>query len=169
MRDLVEVAFPAVDNDLFDIMFRIPPEKKQNHRIHRRVLMSLSPELSGITYNKTMMPASLPLPLWTGGKARRLAKESLKHLVWRASGGRVYIRNRADYADWDGWLRANGSWRQYFSTLLLSSDSLLKEYLNQDYIKWLIEEHNKGKIDAAYKIMRPATLEIFLRQFMAGR
>jgi len=166
MRDLLEVSFPTVDNDLFDIMFRIPPEKKLHHRIHRRVLMRLSPELAGITYNKTMMPASAPLPLWRLGKGYRLAKEELKKLAWRVSGGRVHVRNTADYVDHDGWLRTNDSWKRYYTTLLLSNDSRLKEYLDQNYIRYMIEEHQKGTIQAAYKIQRPVTLEIFLRQFL---
>jgi len=166
MRDLIEVSFPTVDNELFAIMFRIPPEKRMNHQIHRKVLMSLSPELAGIRYNKTMMPPNVPLVLWRGGKAYRLAKEGIKQLAWRASGGRLYIRNRSNYVDWDGWLRTSESWKRYFGTLLLSSSSLSKEYLNQDYISWLIDEHEKGRINAAYKIMRPVSLELFLRRFL---
>jgi asparagine synthase (glutamine-hydrolysing) len=160
IRALVDVSFPAVDNDLFAIMFRIPPEKKLNHRIHRKVLMRLSPELANITYNKTMIPASAPLVLWYGGKVYRHAKERLKQLAWRASRGRVYIPDRGDYMDQDGYLRASDSWKCYFRTLLLSNDSRLKEYLNQNYISYLIGEHEKGRI------MRPLTLEIFLRQFL---
>jgi asparagine synthase (glutamine-hydrolysing) len=167
MRDLLEVSFPAVDNELFAIMFRIPPEKRMNHRIHRKVLMSLSPELARITYNKTMMPPSVPLALWPCGKAYRLAKEGIKQLAWRASGGRLYIRNRSNYVDWDGWLRTSDSWKSYYRTLLLSSSSLSKEYLNQDYISWLIDEHEKGRINAAYRLMRPLSFELFLRQFLA--
>ncbi len=166
MRDLLEVSFPTVDNDLFDIIFRIPPEKRLNHRIHRQVLMSLSPKLAAITYNKTMMPANAPLPLWSLGKGYRLAKEELKKLAWRVSGGRVHVRNTADYVDHDGWLRTNDSWKRYYTTLLLSNDSRLKEYLDQNYIRYMIEEHQRGTIQAAYKIQRPVTLEIFLRQFL---
>ncbi len=43
----------------------------------------------------------------------------------------------------------------------------MKEYLNQDYISYLMAEHEKGRIDAAYRLYRPMTLEIFLRQFLA--
>jgi asparagine synthase (glutamine-hydrolysing) len=167
MRDLLEVSFPTVDNDLFNVMFRIPPEKKLNHRIHRKVLMSLSPELAAITYNKTLMPATAPLFLWRPGKGYRVAKENLKKLAWRMSGGRVHIRNTADYVDDDGLLRTSESWKRYYRTMLLSSDSRVKEYLNQDYISYLMAEHEKGRIDAAYRLYRPVTLEIFLRQFLA--
>jgi hypothetical protein len=131
------------------------------------VLISLSPELAGITYNKTLMPATAPLQLWRLGKGYRLAKEQLKQLAWRVSGGRVYIRNTTDYVDHDGWLRTDESWRRYYREMLLSNDSRLKEYLDQEYVSYLIREHDKGRINAAYQIQRPLTLEIFLRQFLA--
>jgi asparagine synthase (glutamine-hydrolysing) len=167
LRDLVEVSFPTVDNDLFDIMFKIPPEKRLNHRIHRQVLMKLSPELARITYNKTMMPASAPLVLWSYGKAYRHARQRAKDLVWRASRGRVYIPNTSDYVDHAGWLRTNDSWKSYFRTLLLSGGSLSKEYLDQNHISYLIEGHVAGRIDASHRLMRLVTFEIFLRRFLA--
>jgi asparagine synthase (glutamine-hydrolysing) len=167
IRDLVEVSFPTVDNDLFDIMFKIPPDKRLKHRIHRKVLMSLSPELARITYNKTMIPASAPLFLWGGGRAYRHARQRLKELVWKASRGRVYITNKTDYVDHASWLRTNDSWKCYFRALLLSSSSLSKEYLDQNYISYLIGEHEEGRIDASYRIMRLVTFEIFLRKFLA--
>ena len=167
LRDVVEVSFPTVDNDLFDAMFKIPPEKRLNHQIHRQVIMSLSPELARITYNKTSLPASAPLVLWRYGKAYRRGRQMLKDLAWRASGGRIYIPNRTDYVDHAGWLRTNDSWKRYFRTLLLSSDSHSREYLDQSYIGYLIAEHEAGRINASYRIMRLVTFEIFLRRFLA--
>jgi hypothetical protein len=87
LRDLVEVSFPAADNDLLDAIYRIPPEKRLNHRIHRQVLMRLSPKLARITYNKTMIPASAPLSLWRLGKAYRCyTRERRGEFSWRLSG-----------------------------------------------------------------------------------
>jgi hypothetical protein len=143
------------------------PEKRLNHQIHRKLLMSLSPELASIPYNRTGIPPRSPLVLWSGGRAYRYGRERLKQLAWRASRGRVYIPNRSDYVDHDGWLRANDGWKCYFRTLLLSSGSLSKEYLDQNYISHLIGGHEEGRINASYKIMRLATFEIFLRQFLA--
>jgi hypothetical protein len=148
-------------------MFKIPPEKRLNHQIHRQVIMSLSPELARITYNKTSLPASAPLVLWRYGKAYRRGRQMLKDLAWRASGGRIYIPNRTDYVDHAGWLRTNDSWKRYFRTLLLSSDSHSREYLDQSYIGYLIAEHEAGRINASYRIMRLVTFEIFLRRFLA--
>ncbi|MBM4445645.1 MAG: asparagine synthase [Chloroflexi bacterium] len=168
LRDLVEVSFPAIDNDLFDAIFRIPPEKRLNHRIHRQVIMRLSPELARITYNKIMMPASAPLLLWRLGKAYRwYAREQRSRLVWRLSGGRLRLRNMADYVDHGGWLRANDSWKRYFRDLLLSEGSLSREYIDQAYVSYLMREHEAARINASHRLMRVITVEIFLRRFMA--
>lgn len=168
LRDLMEVSFPAADNDLLDTVFKIPPEKRLNHRIHRQVIMRLSPELAGITYNKIMMPASAPLFLWRFGKAYRLyTRENRGELAWRLSGGRLRLRNKTDYVDHPGWLRGNDSWKSYCGTLLLSSESLSKEYFDQDYIRYLIDGHQEARFNASYRIMRLMTIEIFLRRFMS--
>jgi asparagine synthase (glutamine-hydrolysing) len=168
LRDLVEVSFPAIDNDLFDAIFRVPPEMRLNHRIHRQVIMRLSPELARITYNKIAMPASAPLFLWRFGKAYRwYARETRGELAWRLSGGRLRLRNMADYVDHGGWLRENDSWKRYFRDMLLSDRSLSREYIDQAYVSYLMREHEAGRINASYRLMRVITVEIFLRRFLA--
>ncbi len=168
LRDLVEVAFPAIDNDLFDAMFRVPPEKRLNHRIHRQVIMRLSPDLAAITYNKIMMPASAPLLLWRLGKAYRwYLREMRGEVSWRLSGGRLRLRNMTDYVDHGGWLRENDAWKRYFGDLLLSDSSLCREYVDQSYIGYLMREHEAARINASYRLMRVIAVEIFLRRFLA--
>jgi asparagine synthase (glutamine-hydrolysing) len=168
LRDLVEVSFPTADNDLLDAIYRIPPEKRLNHRIHRLVLMRLSPKLARITYNKTMIPASAPLSLWRLGKAYRCyARERRGEFIWRLSGGRLCLSNKTDYVDHPGWLRAHEGWRRHFRTLLLSDESLSKQYLDQSYMSYLMAEHARGRIDASYRLMRVVTFEMFLRRFLS--
>lgn len=168
LRALLEVSFPAADNDLLDAIYRVPPEKRLNHRSHRQVTMMLSPELARLTYQNTMMPASAPLFLWKFGKVYRyLARERRGELAWKATGGRLRLRNRTDYVDHIGWLREEDSWKSYFAALLLSSDSLSGKYLDREYIGYLMRQHMKGKTRASYWLMRVLTFEIFLRRFIA--
>jgi asparagine synthase (glutamine-hydrolysing) len=168
LRALLEVSFPAADNDLLDAIYRVPPEKRLNHRIHRLVLMSLSPKLARITYNKTMIPASAPLSLWRLGKAYRCyTRERRGEFIWRLSGGRLCLSNKTDYVDHPGWLRAHEGWRRHFRTLLLSDESLSKQYLDQSYMSYLMAEHARGRIDASYRLMRVVTFEMFLRRFLS--
>jgi hypothetical protein len=166
IRDLMEISYPTVDNDLIALIFRIPPEKRMNHRIYRPFLKLLSPELAGIPYAKTMLPASWPLVFWNAGRAYGFGRERLKLRFYKASGGRVHIRNRRKYVDEVGWMRVDEGWRKYFRELLLDSRCALANYLEQDYIKQLIEQHEKGASDNAPKILRLASSELFLRRFL---
>jgi len=168
LRALVEVSFPAADNDLIEAIYKVPPEKRLDRRTHRQVTMTLSPELAGVTYHNIMMPASAPLWLWKFGKAYRyLAREKRGELAWKATGGRLRLRNRTDYVDHAGWLREEDSWKSYFRAMLLSGDSLSKEYLDQEYIGYLMAQHAKAKIKVSYGLMRVMAFELFLRRFMA--
>jgi len=168
LRALLEVSFPAADNDLLDAIYRVPPEKRLNHRIHRQVTMMLSPDLARITYQNIMIPASAPLFLWRFGKVYRyLAREKRGELVWRATGGRLRLRNRTDYVDHAGWLRENDSWKRYFRDMLLSDRSLSRGYIDQNYVGCLMGAHEKGRVKASYGLMRLVTFEIFLRRFIA--
>ena len=103
--------------------------------------------------------------LWTGGMVYRRAKEKQKQVAWWASRGKVYFLNTVDYVDHDGWLRADPTWKSFYNELLLGPNARLREYLQQDYVRHLLEEHEEGLVNIAYQIMRPLTLEIFLRQF----
>jgi asparagine synthase (glutamine-hydrolysing) len=167
IRDLLEISYPTVDNDLIALIYRIPPEKRMNHYIYRQFLKALSPELSRIPYNRTMIPPSAPLLFWDIGKAYQFGREKVKELVFKESKRKVYVRNRRKYVDQVGWMRMNDGWRSYFKTLLLDSGSASREYLDQDYIGCLIKQHEEGARDNSAKILRLATFEIFLRQFLA--
>jgi asparagine synthase (glutamine-hydrolysing) len=166
IMNLLEVSCPTVDNDLVATMYRIPPEKRLNHRIYRLFLKHLSPELAGIPYNRTMLPASWPLVFWNAGRAYRFGKERLKQRLYAASRGRVHIRNKRTYVDEVAWMRVNEEWKSYFRTLLLAGNSALREYLDQDYMRCLIQQHEEGTCDNSAKILRLATFELFLRQFL---
>jgi asparagine synthase (glutamine-hydrolysing) len=168
LRALVEVSFSAADNDLLEAIYRIPPEKRLNRRAHRQVTMTLSPELARITYHNIMTPASAPLWLWDFGKVYRyLAREKRGELAWKITGGRLRLRNRTDYVDHAGWLREEDSWKSYFRAMLLSPGSLSKEYLDQEYISYLLTAHAKAKVKASYGLMRLVAFELFLRRFIA--
>lgn len=166
IRDELEISYPTVDKDLIALIYRIPPEKRANHLIYRQFLKRLAPELAGIPYNRTMLPPSWPLFFWKAGRAYLFGREKIKRGLYTASGGRIYIRNRRRYIEEVGWMRENEGWRKYFRDLLLDKGTALRAYLDQDYVKHLIEEHESGAGDNAGKILRLATTELFLRKFV---
>jgi len=166
-RDLVEISCPTVDNELNDLAYSLPPNKRLGHYIYREFLMKLSPELARIPYNKTMVPASWPFVLWRAGKAWSFGKETVKQKLYTVSKGRIYLPNSYRYIDDAGWLRANSEWRKYVREMLLVPTAASREYFRQDYVQALIDQHQDGTRDNADRIMRLLTFEVFLRQFMA--
>lgn len=64
VRNFIETAYPTTDNNFIDIILTIPPELRFNHRIYRKFLKKLSPELARLPYNQTMIRADAPLFLW---------------------------------------------------------------------------------------------------------
>ncbi len=164
--NLLEMSFPTVDNGVVATIYRIPPEKRLNHRVYRPFLKHLSPQLASISYNRTMLPPTWPLVFWDAGRAYRFGKERLKEKVYRASKGKIYLRNNRRYIDEVGWMRTNEDWRSYLRRLLLADNSASREYLDQGHIRRLIQQHEDGICDNSAKILHLATLELFLGLFL---
>ncbi len=156
-RDAIEVSFPTIDNDFIDIILKIPAKFRLNHRIYRKFLKKLSPELAKIPYNKTMVPVDAPLFLWKAGMVYQIGNERIKKLMRRPI--------KRSYVNFDEWLRVNKRWKDYFRDLLSSKDALSREYFNQKYIEKLIREHEQNKKDNSQKLLYLATFELFLRKF----
>jgi hypothetical protein len=63
-------------------------------------------------------------------------------------------------------MRLNEEWKTYFRTLLLSDSSALREYFDQGYIRYLMQQHLEGTRDNSAKILRLATFDLSLRRFL---
>jgi len=60
------------------------------------------------------------------------------------------------------WFR--GELRDYLHDLLLASDSKLKDYLNNVYIRQMVQEHMKGTRDHGLRLWAILTFEVWLRR-----
>jgi Asparagine synthase (glutamine-hydrolyzing) len=165
IRTIMENSVPTYDNNLMELISKIPPESRFYHRLYRKFLIKLSPELSKIHYNSTMVRADYPLILWALGSYYRLKKEGLKMRVNKLFPGKIFLPNKRVYLNFSQWFRVNENWKNYFKELLLTEKTVSKKYLNQKYIQNLICEHEKGEEDNALKILHIASFEIFLRLF----
>ena len=157
-RDAIEVSFPTFDNNFIDIILKIPAKFRLNHRIYRKFLKKLSPELTKIPYNKTMVPPDASLFLWKVGMVYQIVKERANKLMQRPI--------KRSYVNFDEWLRVNKRWKKYFRDLLLGKDTVSCEYINQKYIEKLIREHTQNKKDNSRKLLYFVTFELFLRKFI---
>jgi len=166
MRTCIENTVPTYDNNLIDIILKIPPELRLNHNIYRKFLKKLSPELARIAYNKTMIRADAPLILWKAGVMYLRIGDKIKRLIWKISKGKIFIPKKRSYVEFNDWLRTNENWKIFFKNLLLDKNAISKKYLNQEYINTLIREHEEGKTNNSQKILYLASFELFLELFM---
>jgi asparagine synthase (glutamine-hydrolysing) len=167
-RNKLEEALPTFDNDFIGLVLKIPPELRFNHRIHRKFLMKLAPELAAIPYQRTMVPASAPLVAWTIGSYYQGGKQRLKRLIWRSTEGKIYLPDKGRFVNLDEWLRLNERWRGFVRGLLLDDKACSRGYFNKDYIETMIQEHESGKVDHSLRLTYLATFELFLRMFTSG-
>lgn len=168
-RNYVEFSHPTYDNNLIDIILKIPPELRYNHRIYRKFLKKLSPAVAKIPYNKTMIRPNAPLFLWKIGLIYQLGKEFVKKRIWRLSKGRIILSNKRSYVNFEEWFRTDENWNSFFKELLLNESSLSKKYINQDYVKTIFDNLKKGKgirfIRDPMRIIYLASFELFLKLF----
>jgi len=168
LRYAIENSVPTYGNDLIDLIQKIPPELRYNHKIYQKFLKKLSPELSKIPYNQTMLRADTPVIFWPVGRAYQYGKEKIAELLYRFSRGRVHIfaTKRYGYVNYAEWFRTNENWNEMFSELVLDKNSLSKKYLNQEYINTLLQQHKNRKKNNHIKLLYILTFELFLRQFL---
>ena len=166
MKFAVEYSIPALDNEFINVIRTIPPESRLDHRIYRKFLIRLSPKLSRIPYDHTMVRADAPMILWRVGKIYLRIQNKIKRLVWKISKGKISIHSKKSYVESNEWLRTNENWKRFFKDLLLDKNAMSKKYLNQEYIKTIIREHEDGKTNNSQKILYLASFELFLELFV---
>jgi len=164
-RDSLEMSHPTSDNDFIDVILKIPPEWRLNHHIYRKFLKKLSPELSKIPYNKTMVRADAPLLFWKFGKYYQFGKELVKKKLYKVSKGKLFLPNKRSYVNFDDWFHVNTNWQAFFKELLLNEDDKSKKFFNQNYIEKLFQEQVTGERNNSIKLLYLASFKLFLRLF----
>lgn len=168
IRNYLEDIVPTFDNNFIEIIQKIPPELRFNHRIYRNFLKKLSPKLAKIPYNETMVRPDAPLLCWRVGMYYQSGKELLKKLIRRLSKDKIILPNKRSYVNFNEWLRRNENWKRFFKELLLNEKAISRRYFNQEYIKTLIQQHEAGKANNSMKILYLASFELFLRLFFSN-
>lgn len=165
-RVILENSTPTFDNDLIDLILTIPPELRFHHKVYRKFLHKISPELARIPYDKTMVRADSTEILWRIGLDYQIVKEYLKKRITKLTKIKINLQNKRSYVNFDEWFRTNENWKKYFKELLLTEEAYSKKYINQKYVKTLIDEQEEEKNNNEMKILFIASFELFLRVFM---
>lgn len=165
VRSLVEVSHPTLDNDFIDLILTIPPELRLNHKIYRKFLKKLSPPLSGIPYQNTMVNADAPLFFWILGRHFQSLKTRVKRFLNERFPEKHVFHDTRSYVSFDEWFRTNQAWQKYFHDLLLSDDAFVKKYLNYGYVGTLYEDQIRGNADNSLKLLYISSFIIFISLF----
>lgn len=157
-RHFFEELLPTIDNEVIDVIRRIPPKLRVKHGIYRKFLMQLSLELSRIPYQKTLLPPFIPQKLWVPTGLIKRAINVLK---------KFGLKFEHEYFDFNEALRKCPSWRELIANTLFNEESLIYKqgYLNKDKIEELVNEHINGK-NYGEKLAFLMTTELILRLFL---
>lgn len=165
-RNYAEEAAPTFDNDYIDFILRIPPEYRRNYRIYSKLMKAMSPELCKIKYQYTMLPPSESYEKWLRGLKKLRRKERIRRLVWKYSGGLVYIQNKRSYVNFNDWFRNNKAWISYVKGILFDEITKRRGLYNMEAVERLFLEHERWDRDNSGRIIQLASFEIFMRLMM---
>ena len=162
-RAYVEDYIPTFDNRITDYLDRYNLEDLAGHQLFKEVLMELSPSLSELKYQGTMLPVTAPLDLWEKGVEIELEREQLYRRIFSETNGQVYIPYDRYYSNFDEWMRTNKSWITYIDEMLLSNETRISEFVNLDVISEWVGLQKSGREPMFGKIIQLLSLEKTLR------
>jgi len=161
-RYFLEELLPTIDKDLIDVIRRIPPHLRFNHKIYRKFLISLNPELAKIPYQKTLLPPIIPTSLWCFSHIIHLLMKFLQKI----SKGRIGYSHT--YFDFNNIIRYSKPWKKLVEDALLNeiSEIYKRNLINKDYVNEIVRDHMNGKNNGE-KIAFLISLELVLRLFFS--
>jgi hypothetical protein len=151
---------PTISRKFADAFTKIDPKLRMNHKIYRKILLSLDKKLALIPYKSTWTPPLLPSALWKSG----LIIQRINNFVRMLTGNRVGLETT--YFDFNEALRQK-NWRKLlYEILLLKQESLIYKlgYLRYDPVKNIVIQHLRRKQNNGEKIAYLLSLELTLRE-----
>ncbi|MFW9879068.1 MAG: asparagine synthetase B family protein [Candidatus Thorarchaeota archaeon] len=165
-RTAIETVVPAFDNDFVNVTLTIPPESRFFYHLYRKFLMKLSPELAKIKSNHTLLSADAPIKLWKISLSILDRINKFKERIYRFSKGRIYFPNKHMFLNLDNYFKRNDTWKKLLKDILFNKNALYKKYINQDFVKYLVNQQLEGRANYVSKIIYLISFELFLREFI---
>ena len=163
MRFELETVTPFYNTRLQLLLSQVPEHLKENNRLFARVFNELSSELAAIPYQRTMLPANIPVEYWERGTELENQREALLREIYTQTGIRVPYRRY--YSNFDEWLASDLDWLRFVRELLYSKDTLLTQELVRPAIICRFLEEYKGKSSQRLKLLYLMSLELYLREY----
>ncbi|MCX6648712.1 MAG: asparagine synthase-related protein [Candidatus Bathyarchaeota archaeon] len=160
----IEARHPFLDNDLVDFAFNLPSHFKLNESFLQKALKTQFPTLADIPWEYTGVPPDSNLIQTYYGKGKILMRNKLDGTVERLTTGKIH-KKPLDYRGYSYWLRTGS--KDYVRHILIESRIKQNEFLNNEYVKQIVEEHMKGERDHGTLICDLLNLELANREFFS--
>ena len=158
VRNRTAVRLPFADNDLVEMMLRVPPGFRYKRRLIRNAFVRAFPELAKIPLTDT----GLPMIDCARDILIRIGRLARWHLNNVGLTNVDYLRRRP-YKDYSGWFRT--VLRGWVEETLLDKRSLERGYIRAVHIRSLVDEHMAGA-NHAVRLGALLSLELWHRRFI---
>ena len=156
VRSQAVVVTPFDDNDVVDMMLKVPPGFRLDRKLLVEALIRTYPEMAKVPYEAT------GLPLVSCRRDLQIRFEQQVRWRLREAGlGWISIPGRRPYADYDVWMRTH--LRSWVKELVLSNRTLERGYFKPEYLRNLVSEHMNGQ-NHSRKLSAVITIECWHRQ-----
>jgi asparagine synthase (glutamine-hydrolysing) len=155
----------TIDDRMIDMRDQIPINWQINRKLYYVMFQKLLPELARIPYQKTGVDLySEPSPRSLRWRRR---KERLRHLIGRASAGRLNLKDHNTYLHPDIWYRQSLASRRFFEAILTDERTAARGYYDMAEVRHILQKQRNGS-NNFYTIASLATFELFNRYFIDG-
>jgi asparagine synthase (glutamine-hydrolysing) len=162
-RSQVETRYPYNDNQLADLVLRIPPKMRMNRQMQIAVIKRARPDLAKIPWDYTGLPASRSTP-------RMILMRRIYFRVRREfenlTGGLVPAVRARDRANYPLWYRT--VLRTWLEEILLDKRTAERGYYDGQGIRQLIDEHMSGRYNRSLQFGLLLAFELWNRLFIDG-
>lgn len=132
----VESHAPFWDNDLVDLLLRVPLPMKLKHRLYLRVMKLACPDAAATPWQRTMLPPAWGF--WANGASMAFQKYS--RAIARKVGVQLYAADAV--ADVSGWMR--GPWSSSLRELLLGGVLVDQRMIDRGELERMLQDHASG-------------------------
>lgn len=152
----VEQRKPFFDNEIVELIYSLPDEYRVNNKLYSAMLQRTFPKyFRDIPWQQTGKPAAevQPISLFL----------RIKNKLVRICSQLLGVKSDKEYVNYNKWLRSPDV-MSYLEKLLSDENAIYRRFTDVDfYTTYLLPHKKKLGIDNSQKILRAATIEIYLR------
>lgn len=152
----IEHRKPFMDNSCVELIYSLPDEYRRNNLVYSEMLKEFFPDFfRKIPWQQT----GKPVDTWRKPNLLSRCVFKAKDLIFTAFG----VTRKSEFVDYASWIRTSDVYDE-LASILGANDAIYKSFSHIDGVEdWLKPHKNFPLIDYSNKILRLATIEIYLQ------